>query len=397
MVTGDYHNTAIAVAKDVGMVEAEADVLVIDAAPSKTQSIQPLASAHKLDSLVSMPSIKPHVRFSMTIRSTAAASIVDPSASSMEISSSAPRNSHMTLPAGDNSEGGVPPAPVSMASLNAPLAKRDARTPVAGASLNAPVAEHDARAPVKGASPTSPEANSGSTVTSNAAAAAAAAARPLGCPSPAGVTCGTYKPSPMLPLNAMTPAALNTDIGSTQPLPRASLRGPQEMCSSAAPVKASGSTPLMDSKRPTVTVSGGSFEGCTEQPSSSNTLDELRFVSCSDQHSYSAAQAVTAMAEGHLQCAVTGAAFDYLLQHASLSVLETVMRNAVVFARMRPHQKGQVMDLLSSKGLHHSFQAQSRHLPVSDQAHATCRQPQILPGNAVRLARIDVDDVSTSE
>lgn len=74
---------------------------------------------------------------------------------------------------------------------------------------------------------------------------------------------------------------------------------------------------------------------------------------------------MTAMAEGHLQCALTGAALDYLLQRCPVSMIETVMRTAVVFARMKHHQKGQVMGLLGSAGLHYAFQGHSRHLAVS--------------------------------
>ena len=54
-----------------------------------------------------------------------------------------------------------------------------------------------------------------------------------------------------------------------------------------------------------------------------------------------------------------------MLQQADLSVIETVMRNVVVFARMRSHQKGQVMDLLGKRGLHHPYMGQPRHIPVS--------------------------------
>ena len=54
-----------------------------------------------------------------------------------------------------------------------------------------------------------------------------------------------------------------------------------------------------------------------------------------------------------------------MLQQDDLSVVETVMRNVVVFARMNSHQKGQVMDLLGERGLHQIFKGQPRHVPVS--------------------------------
>ena len=68
--------------------------------------------------------------------------------------------------------------------------------------------------------------------------------------------------------------------------------------------------------------------------------------------------------QGQVQCCVTGPAFEHLLQLGDLSLLETVMRNVVVFSRMKPHQKGQVMDLLGTRGLHHSSLGQQQYLPV---------------------------------
>ena len=89
----------------------------------------------------------------------------------------------------------------------------------------------------------------------------------------------------------------------------------------------------------------------------------LRFLTAGHEIQ-EAAQVLTALAEGRMQCAVTGDAFEHLLQHHDLSVLETVMRNGVIFSRMRPHQKGQVMDLLSIRGIHQRFNGRPRHIPV---------------------------------
>ncbi|KAL3159352.1 hypothetical protein ABBQ32_011303 [Trebouxia sp. C0010 RCD-2024] len=72
--------------------------------------------------------------------------------------------------------------------------------------------------------------------------------------------------------------------------------------------------------------------------------------------------ALRAMAEGSMQCAVTGDAFEVLLQLREACLLETVLRNAVVFSRMQPHQKGQVMDLLGSRGIHQPNGANPRHI-----------------------------------
>jgi len=75
-------------------------------------------------------------------------------------------------------------------------------------------------------------------------------------------------------------------------------------------------------------------------------------------------RALTSIAEGQAQCAVTGAAFEHLLQQEDLSVLEAVLQNAVVFARMRPHQKAQVLSLLGASGLHQVFRGRHRHIQV---------------------------------
>ena len=80
------------------------------------------------------------------------------------------------------------------------------------------------------------------------------------------------------------------------------------------------------------------------------------FVSCTE--------ALTALAEGQAQCAVTGAAFQCLLEQPDLAPLETVMRSVVVFARMQPHQKGQAVKLLTSQGLHQLHKGVPRHIQV---------------------------------
>ena len=93
-------------------------------------------------------------------------------------------------------------------------------------------------------------------------------------------------------------------------------------------------------------------------------LTGLRFIQARGNQDCEAATAIKALAEGQLQCAVTGDAFDHMLQLGEVSLLESVMRNAVVFARMKPHQKGQVMDLLGSTGIHQLCEEEPRHLQV---------------------------------
>ena len=85
-----------------------------------------------------------------------------------------------------------------------------------------------------------------------------------------------------------------------------------------------------------------------------------------------ATNAMTSIAEGDAQCAITGAAFEHLLQQEDLSVLESVLQNAVVFARMRPHQKAQILSLLGTAGLHQVFQGHHRHIPVRRTKSSRC-------------------------
>ena len=97
----------------------------------------------------------------------------------------------------------------------------------------------------------------------------------------------------------------------------------------------------------------------------------LRFVMGDNDEEWNAMQALTALAEGHVQCAVTGEAFQLLLQLPDVSALGAVMRNVVVFARMKPHQKGQVMDLLNARGLHQVHAGKPRHIQV----YSNCTLP----------------------
>ena len=93
-------------------------------------------------------------------------------------------------------------------------------------------------------------------------------------------------------------------------------------------------------------------------------LTGLRFIQAQGNQDCEGSWALAALAEGQLQCAVTGDALDYMLQLRDTSLLEAVIRNAVVFARMKPHQKGQVMDLFGSVGIHQLFDGQPRHIQV---------------------------------
>lgn len=99
-------------------------------------------------------------------------------------------------------------------------------------------------------------------------------------------------------------------------------------------------------------------------PDSSAELAGLRFMTTEGQGHLDATDALSALAEGQMQCAVTGAAFERLLQRCDLSAIQTVMQSAVVFSRMQPQQKGEVMDLLSMRGIHRLVEGCPRHIAV---------------------------------
>ncbi len=84
----------------------------------------------------------------------------------------------------------------------------------------------------------------------------------------------------------------------------------------------------------------------------------------------SALQALKSVAQGQAQCCVTGPAFAHLLKQEDLSILDIVMHNVVVFARMQSHQKGQVMELFGARGLHQMLDVQPRHIEVITMHHA---------------------------
>ena len=104
-------------------------------------------------------------------------------------------------------------------------------------------------------------------------------------------------------------------------------------------------------------------------PDEDSQFAGLRFVDGESNQAIEPAEAIASLAEGNAQCAVTGPAFELLLRQDLSASVEVVMQNAVVFARMQPHQKGQVMDLVTQRGLHQLTASGSRFIPVFAPAH----------------------------
>ena len=68
---------------------------------------------------------------------------------------------------------------------------------------------------------------------------------------------------------------------------------------------------------------------------SATPLRGLTFTPAGGRYHMDPREAFIAMSEGSMQCAVTGYALEYLLQLPDVSLLEAVVRNAVVFSRMQ--------------------------------------------------------------
>ncbi|KAL0049927.1 hypothetical protein WJX82_000871 [Trebouxia sp. C0006] len=137
----------------------------------------------------------------------------------------------------------------------------------------------------------------------------------------------------------------NGPLAAHSAMPLASSRG------SLRPIKPPGADPQ-----------GPTTDAISPPAAHREPLSMLTFVMSISGQALPAAEALNGLAEGQLQCALTGDAFKHMLRQCDLSVLETVMRNTVVFARMKPHQKGQVMDLLGSRGLHQVNHGQWCHI-----------------------------------
>ena len=92
-----------------------------------------------------------------------------------------------------------------------------------------------------------------------------------------------------------------------------------------------------------------------QQPTSAEpdpNQDELSFIMAEDGKlaPLSRREAFAMIATGH-QCIITGSVFDYLVHQADPSLLEAVLHNVAVCARMKAHQKAQLVNLLSDQGL----------------------------------------------
>ena len=86
--------------------------------------------------------------------------------------------------------------------------------------------------------------------------------------------------------------------------------------------------------------------------------------------------------QGEVGCCITGPAFEYLLQQPDQALIQAVMLNCVAFTRMKAHQKGQLMELLGTKGLPQMLDGERRYIPVQCPLHATHVLSGCVSGNS---------------
>ena len=205
--------------------------------------------------------------------------------------------------------------------------------------------------------------------------------QPLG-PSAIGVTSNATMPDAAVPsASSLSQPAVASLTPSRQQLAavhgqntqhRSSGKGSPEASSSRVEIKSAPPLTPSHSARQLLTplVIRPSTQP-SSPPSPAPGIDGLRFVLGLGTKTMSPNQALTALAEGQVQCAITGAAFQHLLESSDLDALEIVMRSVVVFARMQPHQKGRAVELLTIKGVHQMHNGSSRHVQVAP-CYACC-------------------------
>ncbi|KAL0030049.1 hypothetical protein WJX79_003470 [Trebouxia sp. C0005] len=336
MITGDYHHTAVAVARDVGMVKPDGQVVVIDIAhkePHQDQSAAQTSDAG--NSVVSSPLSTPVVSFRRRNADSAQGFAAQPEPAQQGVSASvahawsrasteAANPSRLSLEAARPSRisfEGLPPSRISLEgqkSSRMSIEGKDRRDLPFKAPATRPLAE---------------------AVSAHWALSEAAPALPL-----AKIELAFDK----------QPLAHNDVVHGKAPFEAAHHEalapyGPayQSSFSKRQPVKASSLIRL-----PIKSCGFHDF-----------ALKGLTFTLGTSRHqTMDPSEAFTSITEGTLQCAVTGDAFEHLLQMRDVSLLEAVMRNAVAFSRMQPHRKGQVMNLLGTGGIHQQFEGQPRHI-----------------------------------
>ncbi|DBA71770.1 TPA: hypothetical protein ACH3X2_011036 [Trebouxia sp. C0005] len=379
MITGDYHHTAVAVARDVGMVKPDGQVVVIDAAhketshPDQSAAQTPDAGSSAANSPLSTPQVSfrhrnadfAHGFFAQSFKPGPGVSVSEalpakrasvegaqpsrvsweeqqPSRLSLEgltkkslLFKTAPTskqpieavNAHMLPAEADPAER---PAKIRLSFEGMPPANKAAVHKIKLPPIQA--AHSKAQVPIEASLHSSPSRRQ-----------LVKAASLTSLPSQTAVS-----------LAAAPAESLSQHASSS----KSASQGLAELGHRMLQVPVSRITRAFG--HPLDSADGPISDPCNSQRAS---LKGLVFTSGTGSHYVmEPCEAISSMTEGRMQCAVTGDAFEHLLQMLDVSLLEAVMRNAVVFSRMQPHQKGQVMDLLGTRGIHQQYEGQPRHI-----------------------------------
>ena len=307
MVTGDYHYTAIAVAKDIGMIQPDQEIMIIDVANQKDSASDDSAC-----------------------RTSSSASPWSPPAGSHgpPLSVGLPHQSPTSILQawGDRVQGLE-----AMAGVQG-----GAGTGVPGAGLGSRVQ------PGEGSLPGLNSVNR--------------------FVSPAGTDPHALDMAPFIAPPTARPIAPPPAPPTAPMLVGNPLQRPSEVLALVAPSRQAlqGQGPGLQEQDWELQGQG---QGLLEQGKGlQKQHEQLKVVTGLGGEEVGLRHAMQSMASGHSCCAITGSAFAHLLQMSDLSILETVMHSAVVFARMKPHQKGQMIDLLSVRGLHQMHLGCARYI-----------------------------------
>ncbi len=398
MITGDYHHTAVAVARDVGMVKPGGQVVVIDAAheemPNQDQSAAQTPGAG--NSVVSSPWFTPVVSFQQRDADFTQGFVAQPKQAQQGVDVSASvahpwsrASTEAAIPSRLSFEA-ARPSRVSFAGLPPSRmlleGQKPSRMSIEGKDKrDLPFKAPAIRQPV--------EAVFAHWVPSEAAPALPSPNVELSFDNqPLAYSDIVHRKAPFGAAHQETQApcgpARQSSLSKRQPIRASSLiRLPSENATSMSASPPESSCVSASSSRPTSQALLHVSQHLIQSSLSKiirpfrHTLDSspavknfhdfaikgLSFTSGTGKHHVmDPHEALTSLTEGTVQCAITGDAFEYLLQMRDVSLLEAVMRNAVTFSRMQPHQKGQVMDLLGTRGILQHFEGQPRHIQVGE-------------------------------
>ena len=326
MITGDYHHTAVAVAKTVGMVKPDSQVVVIDTL--QKEMVHPWSPDHscgKPSQSASEAATKdgtpPHLspQPSMEVKTGAVVgrrvSFKVPRA--LQISTSLGLRSNKVAPASPGAAASLGKGPSEAALLNrqpsdAALADRQ---PIETAWLDRLPSDTilSPRYRLPAVRSTSLQMPPERLQSGQAAMRRSASLSRL--------------PSQVFtPMAGLPPDSANDDSAITN---MQQARSPSRHPVTHLPVPAVAST-RQSCHRVTHDTDPLLLPSASENP-----LRGLTFTPARGRYHMDPHEAFTAVSEGSMQCAVTGHALEYLLQLPDVSLLEAVMRNAVVFSRMQ--------------------------------------------------------------